>query len=462
MRLDYTITTGDIYCGDQSRKLPFALVFYEDGLYYVETFLPDKDFYENNKYAAYQLIGKTEKGYDIEITDLYMRRFKFGVCKLEAVCYGYIKLTDQRDHKHWQKKDENYDDSIYIVEVEGLKMKFADHTTIEKYRRTGDDQKHFEFDHTQCVMCINFSEREGNHFKLVFADSPSGENIIMDFSEHLGYQRLTYKNYLVFKDALLSFLSFMNGGQVTVRKEMTGSFITSSGTAYINSQIVYLYSRKKEHSRDLNHFLPINNHHSYSSEIVPNLFVLCFDKFYQMNKSLDFMSLIFSLNNATQTAGLEEKYFILITALEKICTNFARTLSGSSETLLSADLFTSKIKPALEEVLKGYEQQIKSENISAWLALKSKLGNLNKRHKNETSQKMREFFAYAKININSEVERLIELERNQAVHQGIIGSTENERIKNYLKLDHILRDIILNLIGYNRIRNYDYKYFELP
>jgi len=100
------------------------------------------------------------------------------------------------------------------------------------------------------------------------------------------------------------------------------------------------------------------------------------------------------------------------------------------------------------------------DNSSAWAIFKSKIGNINKSNKAETSQKLYELFTYSKIPINSEVENLIETERNQAVHEGVIGMTEQDRIKNYWKLDHILRDIILNLIDYKSYRNYNYKYFE--
>ena len=110
--------------------------------------------------------------------------------------------------------------------------------------------------------------------------------------------------------------------------------------------------------------------------------------------------------------------------------------------------------------MKKYELIIKKENPSAWAIYKSKIGNINQSNNAETTQKLYELFAYAKIAVNSEVQRLVENERNQAVHEGIIGVTEENRINNYWKLDHILRDVILNLIGYKGLRKYTYKYFE--
>lgn len=71
MKLSYTITSGYIKCNDDISEIPFALVFLQDGVYRVETFFKDKDFFERNKNnCAFSLIGKTEKGYDIEILNL--------------------------------------------------------------------------------------------------------------------------------------------------------------------------------------------------------------------------------------------------------------------------------------------------------------------------------------------------------------------------------------------------------
>ncbi len=463
MRTDYTITEGEIKCGSFSCKIPFALVFNDEGVFYVETFLPQKDFYEQTKSTGfYTLIGKTEKGYDIEINDLSFRSFKYANFKLELICYGNLKLSDNRKEENEKNTTEKYDDSIYVIEVEGLKMKFAHHTTVEKFRNDGKVDEFFnsDFDHTSCAMTINFSEREGNYYKLIFTKNPKIDNILIDISKHKGYNRLTYKNYLQIKDTLLSFLSFLNGGHVTVRKELTGWFITSSGSEYTNSQCVIIYSRKRETVKYLSDFIPANEHHSYSSNIVPHMFINCFDHYYQLNKQLDFMSLVFSLNNSTETVGLEEKYFILITALEKICTNYATTIRQPKKTLIDKDIFINDIKPELDAVLKKYETIIKQDNLRAWAIFKSKIENVNKSNKAETSQKLYELFAYSQIPINGEVVSLIETERNQAVHEGIIGATEQDRIKNYWKLDHILRDIILNLIDYKSYRNYNYKYFE--
>jgi len=88
----------------------------------------------------------------------------------------------------------------------------------------------------------------------------------------------------------------------------------------------------------------------------------------------------------------------------------------------------------------------------------SKIGNLNKKNIIETTQKLYEFLNFAKIKINAQVNNLVENERDTAVHEGIIGSSDKEKIQNYLKLDHILRDVVLNLIEYKGKRNRKFDY----
>jgi hypothetical protein len=155
----------------------------------------------------------------------------------------------------------------------------------------------------------------------------------------------------------------MNGGNVFVRREFTGWFVTTSGNTFTNAQTVYIYSRKKRTIHNRSSFLPIDDNHEYTSRIVPNLLLKCFDMYFRLNKELDFLSLVFSLNNATETGGLDEKYYILITALEKICFNFAKNIRPGKKTLIDNTFFSSTIKKELEATIKKYEQDIKMTTL---------------------------------------------------------------------------------------------------
>jgi phage tail sheath protein FI len=53
---------------------------------------------------------------------------------------------------------------------------------------------------------------------------------------------------------------------------------------------------------------------------------------------------------------------------------------------------------------------------------------------------------------------LTSLSSESKIDKGIIGNDDSEQIKNYWKLDHVLRDIILNLIDYKGIRERKFDY----
>lgn len=460
MQLVYTITSGHIKGQESNCEIPFALVFLDKGIYRIETFFKDEDFFDKNKNSYFSIVGKTEKEYDIEIFGLGYTKYKYATRKAELICHQHLIITDNRPNGY-EKTQEEIDsgDLIWYIEVEGMKMKFADHTTTEKYRNSEkvDGIRFPDFDHTSCMIKINHPDILGNHFELTFIENPKNGNILIDFASHRHHNPFYFNYYLKIRKELISFLSFINGGNVFIRKELTG--ITFNEKA-IDSQIVYHYSRKKRNDFYCNDYIPINEHHSYSSPIFNNLFLFCFDSFFQLNKLLDLRALIFSLNNSTQTAGLEERYFILITAFEKLCSDYVKSKSSGSNTLIPKETFDTEIKQDLFDALEKNKSLIVSENESSFNTFKARIGGIN-RNNDDIVQRMYEFLDYAKIPINQLVKNLVEKERHEAVHEGIIGHSNVNKIENYWKLDHILRDSILNLIGYKSIRNRKVPYFKL-
>jgi hypothetical protein len=256
----------------------------------------------------------------------------------------------------------------------------------------------------------------------------------------------------------VSFLSFINGNNIHVRKEFFGEFLTIKGANKgYDSHSVKIYSFKNKVTAYHNDYLPINEHHSYTHQVFTKIFITGFDKFYQLNKKLDFSSLILSLNSAN-SVDLDEKYFILITALERISRNYGKYNPDKSSFLIDESYFNNIIKPEFYQLLKKHKSEIEKRYRTAFSIYSSKIGNLNKRNNLETTQKIYELLNYANIKISNSVMNMVEIERNKAVHEGIVGRDDKERVKNYWKLDHILRDIILNLIDYKGIRNRKYDY----
>lgn len=462
MQLVYTILSGHIKCADFIKEIPFALVFFEDGVYKIETFFSESYFFDDNRCKCYYtLIGKTEKSFDIEIRGMYCSHVSSVNNKTIFTSDGFVKLTDNRNMANADlSKIKNKKDKIFLIEIEGLKTHFADHSEYEGYKYGNSDKISFNhgFDHTSCGMILNIEGFQGNWFHLVFHKNFSNDNIILDFTQSKGYCELYYDDYLQFKNDLISFLSFINGNDVFIRKEFTGYFYSSGNNGY-DAQIVYNYSRNTLYNNQQSDYIPIDKHHSYSSEIFNNLFVHCFDKFYHLNKLLDFNSLIFSLNSSIQTAGLNERYYILITALEKIGNEMLKSKLNGKQNLVDEKLFKKLVQPKLSNALAEIKGKINLENKNAFDILLSKIGALNGYREN-TNDKLYKLFEYSGIPINDQVSNLIHVERNFAVHEGIIGNTTEEKFNNYWKLDHILRDIILNLIGYKSYRNRKFEYLN--
>jgi hypothetical protein len=450
----YTITKGKLIEKEKECSFSFALVFEENGVYFLETFLED-DFYEDGDFSKwFNLEGVTEKNYLIEIKDLTFTSFKHKNQKARFVCRNYIKLTKQE--RKLPEDEQDKEQSIFFLELEGFKTAFSDYTDIKKQRRYGEIDKFNgpNFDHTSCSMSIEMDGYEQNYFHLIFSKSNNSENIQIDFTENGGYGRLTYNHYLDFRNQLISFLSFLNGGQVQIRKELTGDFYRTDGS---DAHIVYLYSYSKIENSNLSRYVLINDHHSYSSQIFQEAFFKCFNLYYQYDKSLELTSTVTSLNQAFTTSGIQQSYSILINALEKLCSNYQNSIEEVSENLIDNHIWNENIKPSLIEILDANKAKINSTNKNAFSIFKSKIGDINRR-KNSTVEKMFDLLEFGSIPRNDNVENLVNQERHNAVHNGIIGDNPRDMYTNLQKLDHILRDLILNIIDYRKLRNPLYEY----
>jgi hypothetical protein len=456
LNLKYTIIEGTLSNQLKKCKIPFALVFEENGIYFLETFLPINFFEENDFSKKYIFFGKTEKSYTIKIKDLTYSHYKGDNRKAKFVCRNFLKLTKESNNfKNLERKKEN---SILFIEIEGFNTKFSDYTDIKKVRQYGEvDNFNIDFDHTSCSMYVQIDGYEENYFHLIFSKSVSNDSISIDFTKRSGFGILTFKHYEKLKKQLIGFLSFINGGDVYVRRELTGETYRIDGS---DSQIVYTYSFLKKNNSNTSNYIPINDNHSYSSSIFKNTFLDCFNNFYHNDIKLDLVSIISSLNASFSTSGIQQSYSILINVLEKFCSNFQKSNGNLDENYLSNDLWENSLKKELLKVLKEFKPQINSNDTNNYSILKSKIGDLNRR-KNSTVEKMYELFKFGCIPINENVNNLIIKERHTAVHNGEFGENLTEKYINYLKLDHILRDLILNIIDYRSYRKQTHEYASI-
>jgi len=459
VKLKYTLLTAELFSETKRIDLPFALVFENNGVYRVEVSYQDDNFFEEEDFQhRFTLKGKTEKGWEIECSGLWYSRYIGETKKAEFRCHDKVRLeNNKREHEPDEENDRRpFSKRLHFIEIDGFEVVFGDHTRTERLHNTGKvrDFNNVEWDHSSCALTINHPKIPENYFHLNFYKSKSSGNTIIDFTKTEGYGKLLFEEWKLFKEEFVSFLSFLNGADVRVIRELTGHNYQDEAK---DAQLVYTYSLPKLGKRNHDGYIPINEYHSYSSNIFSLAFIQCFDKYYQQNKIFDFVSLVRSLNNSTNTTRYEEGYYILITALERISLAYYRSNNPDKATIINDSLLSSKVISELQSLLASFKSELNEEAPASFEIMKSRIGNLNRR-KNDVGQKLYEFLSYSQIPLNENVEKLIETERHMAVHEGEIGHAGEEKTNIYWKLDNILRDSILNLIGYSSYRKRRYRY----
>lgn len=450
----YTIVDIVLECKEGFLNIPLAICYEENGIYLFDTCINDIEFYKKCRNSFLTLRGMTDSYQKIEAYGLFISNFKTPSKAATLACDRFIKIIEPWAGKFNEETNVDKLEGIRVfgIELEGLKIKFSDRTEIERYRKSGkiDDILNFKFDHNHCELLLN-DELFNKNYSILFTANPKNENIFIEFVSKSGCHDLFYEDYKKIRPSFIQFLSFINGAPILLRKEFTGTFHGTVGSGNIYSEITAIYSHKPMDKLYYSDYLPINDGHSLTEKILPILMLQGFNNYYKHNKALDLNSLVASINEAYQTTGSKEQYYILITALEKVINNFNKT-NKQLKTLVDPSFFDNTLKAELLHIIENHKALIKAENKTAFDIYKSRIGGLNRIKENDNKQKFYQFFDFCKIEVSPYLSNLIEVERNQAVHEGKIGDNDTEALVSYQKLDHLLRDIVLNLMDYNRIR----------
>jgi hypothetical protein len=264
-------------------------------------------------------------------------------------------------------------------------------------------------------------------------------------------QLLVFKDFIsseVFEknqEYLIQLLSFVNGADVKVRRIHTGKTYMVSEAP--DSHITEIFSFTQMNHQYPSDYIPIfNQFKKGGNEFVK--FCLLYNKFVEEYIKLDFKSVIFYLNRANENNNLEQKVFTLLVALEELGSKYLEAYNPNKYTIIPADQFV-KIKDALKETFNSFKSQIPNSNME-YNRLLSKLCDINTQ-RIDTEEKFLQLLEHASF---SRTQPLIDMlqKRHLAIHAGKIGETIQDKWNLYYFLDHILRDIILNRIGYNGIR----------
>jgi hypothetical protein len=122
--------------------------------------------------------------------------------------------------------------------------------------------------------------------------------------------------------------------------------------------------------------------------------------------------------------------------------------TDKKDLLIVCDEKYNHIKERFIDILNGYRVDFPEDKIECLIR---KVNDLHRIKSNDNKYKFKRLLEDFEIVVNKDIKSLFGNIRNSAVHEGKFGEAD-EGYKNYLILDELLRDIILNMIGYKSIR----------
>lgn len=443
----YRIKKGEITSSKTTISFDFGIIFEVDGIFSFDLYINESydlsEFIDNKNTKKWDLVYSlkclTEENNELEVDGLAFTNITPHYSKVKMVCHGKIRHTKIKSfHTEYSEIEHN----IHYIELEGLKMSFCDITEEIKARggeKIKNGGENFKIDHTSALLVSKKVP-----YSQIFYKAEYSENIIVEFLNESN-QNLTYKRFCEIKSNYISILSLINGAEVRIRKECTGSYYTNGK---IDSEIVILNSFRKINNDRYNSYLPISgNSFSRAQNIINTFFISSFDKFQDWNDKIDLNTIIFYLANSEQSKSIKEKFFIQMIAFERLTSMYAE-LSGIKEEFVPNKNDYAPIKIELFEILEKHKAKFEP----SYDIIKSKIGNLNQIKRLSTTDKMFRIINDVKIPISKEIENLINVARNNTIHNGDIEEGR-EGIVNFYLLDELIREIILRLIEYKGFRN---------
>lgn len=442
----YRIKKGHLFSENIEVPIDFGIISSNEGVLYLDLYVNDSynlneliDYYKQcNWNLEFRLSCITEENNKLEINRLSYTNITPHYSRLKMVCYGEMKHTENSYFPN--ETTDDTPDSIHYLIVEGLKMKFDDIT--QKIRSRGGerikDLNDMERDHTTAQLVV-----DSVPYSLIFSKHDDSEDIVVEFPKDIS-NVLSYNEYKKIKLDFISVLSFLNGAQVRVRKEFTGSYYTMG---QVNSEIVITYSVKRVINKRHSRYIPLEDSYSRSVGILSSFLLRNFDNYRDWNKKLDLNSIIFYLNNSEQSVSMDEKVFIQMIAFERISSTYAKYI-GKKEEFLPPKEDYDLIKEELIRVVDKHRDKFGN----AYNTVKSKIGNLNQIKRLSTTDKMYRILNDCRIPISQSIEKLIEIVRHETIHNGDIGEG-HDAVTNFYLIDEIMREIILRLVDFTGRRN---------
>jgi len=396
MKLEYRIVEGTLknLINKTEVAIQFAISELKNGLFYFDIYIMEESFrdnyYKNENLlnSEHSIVGKTDNQEDIRISNLFLTGLTSEEnSKIRYVCEGYLEITTPSEYKDIGRIKSVK--TIRFVEVEGLNLFLADHTTKDYFRRGQRMKKfsNFDFDHYSAYLMCNTINQGANHFGITIFKNTNNDNHLIKFEFKHKEASLTIDSYNQIKDDFMSLLSFANNGIVKVRRELFGKFSSEDQNSFINSSKYKIYSFRELTKPVNNPYLPIHKKVHGSKKILKLLLKNCLDSFILENRKLNLSNAIQNLINA-ESVAIEERYYILITLLEKLASKLHKSridhpVLPEGREVISSIIFDD-IKKDLAEVMTKYKDRI--PNLDTYNSFLSKIGNLNTINKNGTTE----------------------------------------------------------------------------
>jgi hypothetical protein len=441
MKEAFKLRSGKITNPECSTQFHCGIVFVDDGVYYFDLYGSDYSFVDlfisktgllhiYTLSDTYSVDDCSIEANDLEILNINARQSLIRLRSLDYIKYSNIIASD--DQKCSKKL-------ISSLEVEGLevllnKLTVRHNGIIDNSR----DITSFEFTFNSTIRAdiVNIE------MSLQVNADRTGATI--RFNDTANKCLLDYDIYKEFKSELVSFLSLLNTGRVEIRSETTHELNIALEIIAI-TDISYSF-KKLKHSSSYK-YIPVNDTVCIDNKIIQHTFINCFQIFINQYKKYDLSSLIYYINNSLTISSIEERFYVLIIAFERIAYLHMKS-TDKKDLLIVCDEKYNHIKERFIDILNGYRVDFPEDKIECLIR---KVNDLHRIKSNDNKYKFKRLLEDFEIVVNKDIKSLFGNIRNSAVHEGKFGEAD-EGYKNYLILDELLRDIILNMIGYKSIR----------
>lgn len=454
---NFFLIKGQIKLENKFIDFKFGNVEYDNGEFTVELFYDqDSDLgvkLNEKNYKAYYwaetvVRGQNSKFENFELSNLhfiFIRNRPSGNCKLRS--WGFLRKFP-KEIMDFEIPDDSY---IYHLELEGLEIEFESQLKTKESDIYSQKEFSSEFNFAYTTIPFYVKERMDDiYYKggilITFRKFKDKESVMLLFESNVKpIARIKYEEYIDFRENLESFLGLINGGLVQIKKEYLGRYFQMNGLA---TEIETIYSIPKVNNLNLNNYLPVRDPFERGQHLLSDL-IGTFQKYREENDKYNLTSIVRLLNDTNNAKTLNQRFYALITALETISQKHSDIIKDNSDEIIEnveLDLLIKKFNVLLDE------SKVRLQDAKLVEKIYRDINGFKRKRKNSV-YKIFKILNDKGIATNEEIDKLIKVFRHKSVHEGEFGETHDKRMRNYLLLDKLIRDILLNIIEYKGIRS---------